>query len=98
MNPRIAAGCMLKLFIMGGFNGAAGVNPRIAAALARGGATGAGLQWGRGCEPADSGVKKRKPRAKRSSFNGAAGVNPRIVTIPSIRSHSMTRASMGPRV
>ena len=38
---------------MPAFNGAAGVNPRIAKHRAEIIASGRVLQWGRGCEPAD---------------------------------------------
>ena len=40
------------------FNGAAGVNPRMAGRDARVSLRGVWLQWGRGCEPADGTLTK----------------------------------------
>ena len=61
------------------FNGAAGVNPRMAAGLGECYFNACVLQWGRGCEPADG--PNASPYTARipQNFNGAAGVNPRMV-------------------
>ena len=77
VNPRIGAHLGTKGPFRWTFNGAAGVNPRIVDASGAGTKTAFPLQWGRGCEPADSWRARRKP-TRASSFNGAAGVNPRI--------------------
>ncbi len=36
------------------------------------------LQWGRGCDAADTSTERRFSRAQSSGFNGAAAVMPRI--------------------
>ena len=81
MNPRM----VLESHGIGGelvgFNGAAGVNPRMAQFGTEAGDGADGLQWGRGCEPADGSRSPVATRSSGASFNGAAGVNPRMDVI-----------------
>ena len=60
------------------FNGAAGVNPRMATSTNPERRNGLILQWGRGCEPADGTGLERAVAGAKLNFNGAAGVNPRM--------------------
>ncbi len=86
VNPRIGRSCGTPDTRSNRFNGAAGVNPRIAEQKTASPFSKKGLlQWGRGCEPADSRGLRWSPSLSPGGFNGAAGVNPRIEALSALQ-------------
>ena len=81
LNPRIVEGAGKTCVFRACFNGAAGLNPRIERDSVPRVKDICRLQWGRGCEPADSSGPWFSGGIGHGGFNGAAGVNPRIALI-----------------
>ena len=80
-----------------GFNGAAGVNPRMARVKRTNTKKRNWLQWGRGCEPTD-GTEKATGRATTIRLQWGRGCEPTDGrSKPPVR-HMVELASMGPRV
>ena len=79
------------------FNGAAGVNPRMAAVLVKGIWLANPLQWGRGCEPAD-GSFDQALLFPMKSLQWGRGCEPADGRLAHTVTREEVRASMGPRV